>query len=81
MIILAELKTDQGQTVAVLMVKPKDFKSGSRGFYGNGKIDIGGRRYQTQVQLVEIGSKSAKAESKPTEPARAPRRGVKRGQG
>lgn len=78
MIILAELKTDEGQTVAVLMVKPKEFKTGSRGFYGNGKIDIGSRRYQTQVQLVEIGSKLAKPEKVPAERPRAGRRTTKR---
>ncbi|MEW5873193.1 MAG: hypothetical protein AB1894_28295 [Chloroflexota bacterium] len=55
--IVAELKSDGGQLLSVLAVAPKDFKTGSRGYYANQKIEIEGRRYQVQVQLVEIGSK------------------------
>jgi hypothetical protein len=57
MFIVAELKTDTGQLVAVLTIPPKEFKTGSRGFFGNGKVEIDGKRYQVQIQLVEIGSK------------------------
>lgn len=55
--LIAELKSDNGQTLTVLSVTPKEFKTGSRGFYGNQKTEIGGKRYQVQIQLVEIGSK------------------------
>ncbi len=58
MIILAELKNDQGQLITVLTLPPKEFKTGSKGFYANGKTEIDGKRYQVQVQLVEIGSKT-----------------------
>ncbi len=51
-----EIKQD-GQVVGMMMAEEKTFKTGSRGFYGNGKIAIGEKRYQVQVQLVEIGSK------------------------
>jgi hypothetical protein len=64
MIIIAEIKTDQGQLLTVLTLPPKEFKTGSRGFYANGKTEIDGKRYQVQVQLVEVGSKP-----KATEPA------------
>ena len=57
MIILAEIKNDQGQLLTVLTLPPKEFKTGSRGFYANGKTEIDGKRYQVQVQLVEVGSK------------------------
>ena len=57
MFIVAELKTDSGQLVTVLTVPPKEFKTGSRGFFGNGKIELDGKRYQIQIQMVEIGSK------------------------
>lgn len=53
----AEFKDEKGQVVGVLTVTPKEFKTGSKGFYGNTKIEIDGKRYQTQIQLVEIGSK------------------------
>lgn len=56
MVIIAELKSDD-KMIGVLTVSPKDFKTGSRGFYGQSKIEIDGKRYQVQVQLVEIGSK------------------------
>jgi len=58
MFITADLKTSDGQPVAVLTVPPKQFKTGSRGFYANSKVEIAGKRYQVQVQLVEIGSKN-----------------------
>jgi hypothetical protein len=58
MLILAELKDSQGQTLAVFSLPPKEFKTGSKGFYANGKTEIDGKRYQVQIQLVEIGSKN-----------------------
>ncbi len=57
--LIAELKSDSGQLLGVLSVAPKEFKTGSRGFYANQKIEIDGKRYQVQVQFVEIGSKKA----------------------
>jgi hypothetical protein len=56
--IIAELKSENGQLLSVLTATPKEFKTGSRGYYANQKIEIGGKRYQVQVQLVEIGSKT-----------------------
>ena len=63
MVIIAELKTDSGQLVTVLTVPPKEFKTGSKGYYTNGKVEIEGKRYQIQIQMVEIGSKK-EAEAK-----------------
>lgn len=57
--IIAELKSADGQSLGVMALPPKDFKTGSRGYYANGKIEIEGKRYQVQIQLVEIGSKKA----------------------
>ena len=62
MFLVAELKTDQGQLITVLSLPPKEFKTGSKGFYANAKTEIDGKRYQVQIQLVEIGSKN-KSES------------------
>jgi hypothetical protein len=43
----------------------KDFKTGSKGYYGTGKMVTGGKRYQISIQAVEIGSKpKAEAEKK-----------------
>jgi hypothetical protein len=57
--IIVELKTDSGQLVGLMTVPPKDFKTGSKGFFTSGKVEVDGKRYQVQVQLVEIGSKKA----------------------
>jgi hypothetical protein len=57
-----EIKSE-GNIVGSLMAEEKVFKTGSRGFFGMGKITIQEKRYQVQVQLVEIGSKPA-AETK-----------------
>jgi len=42
----------------------KDFKTGSRGYYGTGKMVAGGKKYQISIQAVEIGSKPKPAEEK-----------------
>jgi hypothetical protein len=60
--LVAEMKTDDGTLLSTLSVMPKNFKTGSRGFYANQKLEMGGKRYQVQIQLVEIGSKQAKEE-------------------
>ncbi len=57
--LIAEIKSATSQLLAVMTVTAKDFKTGSRGFYANQKIEIDGKRYQVQVQIVEIGSKKA----------------------
>ena len=57
MYILADLKLDSGESITVLSVPPKEFKTGSRGFFGSTKAEINGKRYQIQIQVVEIGSK------------------------
>jgi hypothetical protein len=47
-----------GETVVgALTAAEKLFKTGSRGYFGMAKIQIGEKRYQVQVQVVEIGSK------------------------
>jgi hypothetical protein len=57
--IIVELKSDTGQLIGLMTVPPKDFKTGSKGFFTSGKVEVDGKRYQVQVQLVEIGSKNA----------------------
>jgi hypothetical protein len=40
----------------------KDFKTGSRGYYGTGKMVAAGKKYQVSIQVVEIGSKPKEKE-------------------
>jgi hypothetical protein len=35
----------------------KDFKTGSRGYHGQGKMQVGHKNYQINILCVEIGSK------------------------
>jgi len=52
-----------GKEVGAMLLTAKDFKTGSTGFYGQGKVALGDdavKGYQAQVQLVKIGSKEAK---------------------
>jgi hypothetical protein len=56
--LIAEIKDMAGAQVAVLSLPEKEFKTGSKGYFATGKATIGEKRYQVQVQMVEIGSKS-----------------------
>ncbi len=51
------ISDEKGQTLGVIVANEKQFKTGSRGFFGMSKLELDGKRYQVQVQLVEIGSK------------------------
>ncbi len=64
MLIIAELKNDTGQSLGTIALPSKQFKTGSRGFYNNTKLEIDGKRYQVQIQMVEIGSKPQETEEK-----------------
>jgi hypothetical protein len=46
----------QGEKMVFALGK-KDFKTGSKGFFAQGKMMAGGKNYQIQIQCVEIGSK------------------------
>ena len=41
-----------------LEMKPTNFKTGSDGFRGQGKVIEGGDKYQVQVIAVRVGSKN-----------------------
>ena len=58
MFLTVEIRQLTGESLGVLVLKPKTFSTGSTGFHATGKIEIDGKRYQSQVQLVQIGSKN-----------------------
>ena len=60
MIIDAIFKDENGETLGKLTANEKAFATGSRGYHGQAKLEIRGKRYQVQVQFVEIGSKGPK---------------------
>ena len=64
MILTATIRDDRGESVGVLVLNPKEFKSGKPGYFGQAKVTIGDRRYQCQAQCVAIGPPAgAEAES------------------
>ena len=42
----------------------KNFSTGSKGFHGYGKMQVGDKNYQVNIQLVEIGSKPKEKDEK-----------------
>ena len=39
------------------ILNEKNFKTGSRGYHAQGKMQVGDKRYQINILCVEIGSK------------------------
>ena len=46
------------------ILNTKNFSTGSKGFHGYGKMQVGDKNYQVNIQLVEIGSKPKEKEEK-----------------
>ena len=47
--------------VGVVLAEAEQFRTGSRGYHGQTKLTINGKRYQVQAQLVALGSREANA--------------------
>lgn len=56
--ITAQLRDDDGGKLGVVVANPKNFSTGSRGYYGQTRLAIEGKRYLVTLQAVEIGSKN-----------------------
>ena len=52
------------QKLADIGLPEKKFKTGSVGYWASQKIEINGKRYQGQFQLVEVGSKNRAEDEK-----------------
>lgn len=52
-----EVKFDGAK--GTISANAKTFKTGSTGYFGAGKIEINGERYQVSCNVVKIGSKAA----------------------
>ena len=64
MFLTAVVRTDDGESLGVLVLKPKTFSSGRVGWFGQGKIEIGGERHQAQCQVVRIGEPGGRGDDK-----------------
>lgn len=55
---VAKITVEVAGGTTTLSAEARTFKTGSRGFYGQGKVQAtDGRRFQISVNIVEIGSK------------------------
>ena len=59
--LIAEIRDTQGNVLGTVPLSTKDFKTGSKGYWGQAKLagPTEGQRLQVQVQAVIIGSKEA----------------------
>jgi hypothetical protein len=57
--VIIEVKSPQGDVWGVITASAKEFKTGSKGFYANGKVvnPKSGSRYQIGASVILIGSK------------------------
>jgi hypothetical protein len=53
----ATIRNPMGETLITLELDAKTFSTGSRGYRGQGKVTMHGKKFQVQVQAVEVGSK------------------------
>jgi len=51
------VRSESGEVLVTEELQPKTFSTGSKGFFRSFKVSYNGRRYQVNVQAVEIGSK------------------------
>ena len=51
------IKSEIGATLITQDMAQKVFSTGSRGYNGNFKVTFNGKKYQVNVNAVEIGSK------------------------
>jgi hypothetical protein len=57
--LILEIKTPSGENWGQIIASAKEFKTGSSGFYANGKVTNPntGARYQLGANIILIGSK------------------------
>ena len=66
MFLTAEIRTVGGESLGLLVLKEKVFKSGRKGFFGQGKISLDGQRFQSQCSWWESRARPrATATSRP----------------
>lgn len=53
------ITTPRGNESDVIM-SPKVYSTGTRGYHGTGKVQDGEKKYQLNFQVYEVGSKPAK---------------------
>lgn len=54
----------KGAKQTFILSGEKNFKTGSRGYHAQGKMQVGDKNYQVNILCVEIGSKPKEIEEK-----------------
>ncbi len=54
----------KGAKQSFILSGEKNFKTGSKGYHAQGKMQIGNKNYQINILAVEIGSKPKEKEKK-----------------
>lgn len=58
----AKVTIEVAGVTEIIIAEAKQFRTGSRGYYGQGKVRAAdGRRFQVSINIVEIGSKGKSA--------------------
>jgi len=65
MFLTAEIRTVDGKSLGVLVLKRETFRSGKAGYHGQGKLTLDAQRFQAQCQLVAIRSNDPNAQPQP----------------
>lgn len=65
MFLTVTVRDEDGKSLGVLVLKEKTFSTGNAGYFGTGKVEIGGQRYQAQCQLVAVGDKGKRENGRP----------------
>lgn len=65
--LIAEIRDTKGNVLGTVPLAPKEFKTGSKGYWGQAKVPglKETERLQVQVQAVIIGSKEAAEKDAP----------------
>jgi hypothetical protein len=54
---MAQATVQLSGAVQTVQLNPKQFKTGSDGYHGHGKLQANGEKYQVNIIIVRIGSK------------------------
>lgn len=61
--LLVKIEDARGNLIGAFTAEEGEFKTGSKGYKATAKIKHDGKRFQTQLNMVEIGSKPEEAET------------------
>lgn len=58
--VIARLEKEDGRLLTVINLMARQFKTGSKGFHGQGQVVVDSKRHLMNFQMVENGSQEKK---------------------